>query len=115
MVIELTQGAPWTRKHDDPRTSYMPTTPLIPYPKTLVDLIDICRDGSLARPPPRGGQPLGPVRRRASDEKFIETHDYDNVGQAMGRTLKEVVPHCLHPDFLDRMSDPSFSRDIGGF
>jgi hypothetical protein len=112
MAIEMSQGAPWTRKHDDPRTSYLPTTTRVLYPKNLADLIDICSDGSLG-PLRAAGSHWALSDAALSDETFIETHDYDNMRQAMGRTLKDVVPHCLHPELLDRMSDPIFARDIG--
>ena len=50
MAIEMTQGASWTRKHDDPRISYLPTTTRVRYPRTLADQIQICSDGSLVLP-----------------------------------------------------------------
>jgi hypothetical protein len=112
MAIEMTQGAPWTRKHDDPRRSYRSTTARILYPKTLADLIEICRDGGYG-PLRAAGSHWALSDAALSDESFIETHDYHNMRQAMGRTLKEVVPHCLHPELLDRMRDPAFARDIG--
>lgn len=112
MAIETVLGAAWTRKHDDPRNALIPATPRIVYPKSLDDLIEICRDGSFG-PLKAAGSHWALSDAAISDETFIETHDPRNQRQAMGRTLKSVVPHCLHPELLDRMAEPSFVQEHG--
>lgn len=112
MAVETVLGAPWTRKHDDPRTNLIPSTTRIVYPKSLEDLIEICRDESLGRLKAAGSH-WALSEAAISEETFIETHDARNQRQAMGRTLKEVVPHCLHRELLERMAEPSFVQEQG--
>src|SRR5262249_51989479 len=40
-----------------------------------------------------------------------ETHDPNNVHQALGKTLYDVVPPCLNPDFVDMLA----SQDVPPF
>lgn len=107
MTVDVVLGEPWTRKHDDPRTPLIPAATRIAYPKSLEDLIELCRDDSFGDLKAAGSHwALSPAA--ISTETFIETHDYRNVHQAMGKTLKDVVPHCLHPELLSRMANPDF-------
>ncbi len=48
-----------------------------------------------------------------SDHTFIETHDPRDQLKAMGRTLLDVVPHCLHRDVLSRMRDAAYPSRHG--
>jgi hypothetical protein len=84
MAVDVVVGAPWTRKHDDPRTKLIPAAPRIAYPKSLEDLIELCRDESFGSLKAAGSHwALSPAA--VSTETFIETHDYWNVRQAMAR------------------------------
>jgi hypothetical protein len=112
MTVDTVPGAPWTRKHDDPRTQLIPAATRIAYPKSLEDLIELCRDANFGGLKAAGSHwALSPAA--ISNETFIETHDYRNMRQAMGKTLKEVVPRCLHPELLARMADPAFPSRHG--
>ena len=44
MAVEELRNSPWTRKHDDPRFNLIPQAPRIVYPKSLAELIELCRD-----------------------------------------------------------------------
>jgi hypothetical protein len=95
--------SPWTRKHDDPRIDLIPAAPRITRPQSLEQLIKICR----TRPPGErlkaAGSHWALSRAAISDHTFIETHDPGDAHPAMGKTLHNVVPGCLHRDLLDRM------------
>jgi hypothetical protein len=101
VAIDEVVNSPWTRKHDDPRQPLIRRAPKIVYPRSLEDLIEICKN----RPPIQrlkaAGSHWSLSRAAISDHTFIETHDPHNNHQAMGRTLHNVIPNCLHPDLLD--------------
>ena len=96
---------PWTRKHDDPRVNLIPQAPKIAYPKSLQELIELCRDRPDYQHFKAAGSHWALSEAAISDHTFIETHDYRNQRQALGRTLHEVVPGCLHHDVIERMTD----------
>ena len=48
-----------------------------------------------------------------SDYTFIETHDPRNRHKALGKTLPEVIPDCLHPAFKVHMEQPGFAENAG--
>lgn len=104
--MDIRPNQPWTRRHDDPRRNLFASVPLTAYPQTLADLIELCRD----RPPEvrlhAAGSHWALSESAISDHTFIETHDPRNVLPAMGRTLWEVVPHCLHDAVIQRMRGP---------
>ena len=108
MSIDTTIDADWTRKHDDPREPLLASVPRTMYPKSLEELIAICRDENLG-PLKAAGSHWALSHGAISDETFIETHDPHDIRRAMGRTLKEVVPHCLHSELLERMADPDLA------
>jgi hypothetical protein len=58
MTVDAILGAPWTRKHDDPRTPLTPAATRIAYPKSLEDLIKLSRDDNVGESQGRR-QPLG--------------------------------------------------------
>ncbi|MGG7569801.1 hypothetical protein [Streptomyces sirii] len=100
MSMDSVFNSPWTRKHNDPRTAHTPEAPTIGYPKSLPELIELCRH----HPP---GQRLKAVgshwalsEAAVSDDTFIETNDPRNVHVAMAQALSNVVPKCLNSDYL---------------
>ena len=102
MPAEEVTLAGWTRKHDDPRLG-IPTVRRIIYPKSLEELIDFIK----SRPEGHfhaAGSHWALSDAAVSDYNFIETHDPNNVHQAMGATLNYVVPHCLNPDYLQKLA-----------
>jgi hypothetical protein len=96
--------APWTRKHDKPGTPYMSQAPVIYYPQTLEDLICICANRDPDTRLHAAGSHWALSTAAVSDHSFIETHDWNQVYPAMGRTLHEVVPGCLTTEFLDELN-----------
>ncbi|HYI13862.1 MAG TPA: hypothetical protein VEX37_00605 [Thermomicrobiales bacterium] len=113
MPVDHVLNNPWTRKHDDPRFDLIPQAPKIAYPKSLLDLIELCRDRPSGEHVTAAGSHWGLSQAAISDHTFIETHDYRNQRQVMGRTLHEVAPHCLHPELLERMSDDAYPSRYG--
>ena len=103
MPIDFVTQQPWTRKHDDPRVDLIPQAPKIVYPKSLADLIELCRDRPAGQRFRAGGSHWALSRAAISDHTFIETHDPRNVHQAMGRTLHVVIPRCMSDAYLDRI------------
>lgn len=103
MPIDHVLNSPWTRKHDDPRFNLIPRAPKTVYPRTLAELISLCKN----RPPGERYKAAGShwalSQAAISDHTFIETHDPRNVHQAMGRTLDKVIPGCMHSDVLNTM------------
>jgi hypothetical protein len=93
---------PWTRKHDDPRINLIPEAQRIVYPKTLKDLIDLCKDRDAPEHLKAAGSHWALSRAAISDHTFIETHDprEGSTHQVLGRTLNDVIPGCLNRDFL---------------
>ena len=78
MSIPQSQLAPWTRKHDKPGVPLIPQAPVIVFPQSLEDLIQICS----TRPPGqrlRGGSHWALSTAAVSDHVFIETHDFHEV------------------------------------
>lgn len=103
MPLDEVRDSPWTRKHDDPRFDLIPHAPKIVYPKSLEELIELCR----RRPPGQRFKAAGShwalSEAAISDHTFIETHDPRNVHRAMGRTLYNVIPKCLNLDYVKHM------------
>jgi hypothetical protein len=113
MSIDQVVNAPWSRKHDMPGTGR--TAPKILYPTSLADLIEICKHRPSGAHLKAAGSHWALSSAAVSDDIFIETHDPNNVHQAMGRTLYDVVPGCLDRTFLEVMSrrhPPAFANDI---
>lgn len=112
MSIDTAIDADWTRKHDDPRKPLLASVSRTVYPKSLEELIAICQDKSLG-PLKAAGSHWALSPGAISDETFVETNDPHDIRRAMGRTLKEVVPHCLRPELLNRMADGDFEQHTG--
>jgi hypothetical protein len=111
--IPQSQFAPWTRKHDKPGEPLIPQAPLIMYPQTLEDLITICATRPAGQQLHAAGSHWALSQAALSDHTFIETHDWNNLIPAMGRTLYDVVPGCMSAGFLDQLnasvSDPALA------
>ena len=103
MPVDQALSSPWTRKHDDPRFSLIPQAPRIVYPKSLLELIELCRDRAADQRLKAAGSHWALSQAAISDHTFIETHDPAVGHQAMGRTLHEVIPGCMNQDVLDRI------------
>src|SRR5215211_1712733 len=103
MPLDEASNRPWTRKHDDPRFDLIPHTPKIVCPKSLEELIKLCRN----RPPGQRFKAAGShwalSKAAISDHTFIETHDPRNVHRAMGATLSNVIPMCLNREYVQHM------------
>ncbi len=104
MAIPQAQLAPWTRKHDDPIAPHFPQVPVIQYPQSLAQLIEICRDRPADQRLHAAGSHWALSEAAISDHTFIETHDPKNVFPAMGSTLRDVVPGCLSEAFLTALN-----------
>ena len=91
----------WTCKHDNPSFSRVPSAPRALYPKSLEELIQICTSGKPSERIRAAGSHWALSEAAISDNVFVETHDPNNVHQAMGKTLYNVVPPCLSPAFVD--------------
>lgn len=102
--LKAEQGdGPWTRKHDLPGSPLIPAAPRIVYPTSLDQLIDICRTRDPNNHLKAAGSHWALSDAAISDHTFIETHDPNNEHTAMGRTLHEVIPACMHQDILEHM------------
>jgi hypothetical protein len=101
MGIPQAQFVPWTRKHDKPGTPLIPQAPKILYPQSLEDLIQICSTRPAGQRLHAAGSHWALSQAAISDHAFIETHDWNNLIPAMGRTLYEVVPGCMSTEFLN--------------
>jgi hypothetical protein len=104
MAIPQSSLAPWIRKHDKPGTPLIPEAPLIVFPRSLEDLIDICKNRPAAQHLHAAGSHWALSTAAVSDHTFIETHDFNEQFAAMGRTLFDVVPGCLAEEFLQTLN-----------
>ncbi len=96
---------PWTRKHDDPRINLIPKAPKIVFPKSLAELIKLCRHRPAGQRFKAAGSHWALSSAAISDHTFIETHDPRNVHQAMGKTLHQVIPGCMSESYLNAIGD----------
>jgi hypothetical protein len=112
MSIPQSQLAPWIRKHDKPGSPLVVQAPIIFFPRSLEDAIELCS----ARPPGQrlhaAGSHWALSTAAVSDHAFVETHDFNQVFPAMGRTLFNVVPACLSDQFLDRLNNETLAGQV---
>lgn len=99
-VMSELQDSPWARKHDLPGAPLVPAAPRIVYPQTLDELVHLCATHDPGERLHAAGSHWALSTAAVSDSIFIETHDPNDRYPAMGRTLREVVPGCLSPDFI---------------
>lgn len=110
MAIDEVAGQAWTRKHDDPAIPVVPSAPRTLYPKSLEELIEICSKRKPSEKIHAAGSHWALSGAAISDSVFVETHDPNNdpnnIHQAMGRTLYDVVgvPGCLNQGFIDALA-----------
>jgi hypothetical protein len=113
--IPQSLSVPWTRKHDKPGTPLFPPARLVVFPRSLKDLIVICSTRDPDQRLHAAGSHWALSRAAVSDDTFIETHDYNNIRPAMGRTLFDVVGSgeppkaggCLADEFLSNLDAKS--------
>src|SRR5215207_6683590 len=103
MSVKCLSDSPWTRKHDDPRFNLIPLAPKICYPKSLEELIELCRDRPAGQRFKAAGSHWALSPAAISDHTFIETHDPRNIHRAVGKTLTNVIPSCLNRDYVKHM------------
>jgi hypothetical protein len=77
------------------------------YPKSLEELIELCSTRQPSEFIRAAGSHWGLSEAAISDEVFVETHDPQNMHQALGRTLYDVVgnPACLSDQFVEELAD----------
>jgi hypothetical protein len=113
MSIPQSQLAPWTRKHDKPGVPLVAQAPVTFFPQSLEDLIQLCSTRPAGQRFHAAGSHWALSTAAVSDHAFIETHDFNEVFPAMGRTLFDVVPGCLSDEFLDEFDKQSRSHASG--
>lgn len=91
---------PWTRKHDDPRINLIPEAQRIVYPKTLEEIIELCKNRPALERFKAAGSHWALSHAAISDHTFIETHDPREVRQVLGATIGKVIPECLTEAYL---------------
>jgi hypothetical protein len=109
MSIPQSQLAPWTRKHDKPGVPLIAQAPVTLFPQSLEDLIQLCSTRPAGQRLHAAGSHWALSTAAVSDHAFIETHDFNEVFPAMGRTLFDVVPGCLADKFLDAFNAQSLT------
>ncbi len=108
MSLSEEPGRAWRRKHDNAEEPIKPATDRTFYATHLADLIDLCREASANGIRLKAAGSHWSLSEAAlSDHTFIETHHPREVHPAMGATLNNVIPHCMHRDYLQRMDDES--------
>src|SRR5262249_34257132 len=117
MAIEQVANQPWTRKHDLPTKPTIQSASKILFPTSLEQLIEICTTRKPKELLKAAGSHWALSEAAIADDSFIETHDYTNVHQAMGKTLFEVVPACLNDKFIQAMAkitQPNYDQNTFG-
>lgn len=104
MTVPTAHHLPWTRKHDKPGTPLLPDVATVAFPSRLEHLIELCNHGSQPASLHAAGSHWALSPAAISDATFVETHDFNNVFPALGRTLRDVLPSCATPQFLDWMT-----------
>lgn len=99
MALDEITAAVWTRKHDDAAIPVVPSAPRTVYVHSLQDCIEVCRTRQPHERIRAAGSHWALSEAALSDHIFVETHDPNNVHPAMDRTLYNVVPDCLTPEF----------------
>lgn len=105
MAISELRDTPWTRKHDKPGLPLLASVERIVFPTSLKEFIEVCRSRASGERLKAVGSHWALSEAALSDTTFIETHDPKERFPAMGRTLREVVPHCLTAAFIDRVQN----------
>lgn len=118
-ITEVTNGT-WIRKHDAPGSGI--NAPLILYPQSLQDCIEICRTRGSSQFLKAAGSHWALSEAAISgiyggDDVFIETNDPNNQYPAMDHTLYDVVPGCLSDGVIEilgnKQPDPFDQNHVG--
>jgi hypothetical protein len=122
MAVDQVLGQPWTRKHDEPGVPVRPVTSRIVFPKSLEELIELCTTRAPGERLRAAGSHWALSDAAIADTTFVETHQHDELFQAMGRTLFEVVPGCLTQETIHHLAarnpppyDATRADEDGGF
>jgi hypothetical protein len=121
-VLEVLNKA-WRRRHDDPSgAAVVGGAPRTVYPQALEDLIEICSSRTGSERFHAAGSHWALSEAAISDNVFVETHDPEDLQVPMGRTLYDVVPGCMNPDFVRELAErvvlpfsPTVIADDQGF
>lgn len=105
MSVDEVLGQPWTRKHDEPGKPTIPSASRTLYPRSLEQLIEICVKRKPNDRATAAGSHWALSDSAIADSMFVETHDPQNLFQAMGKTLFEVVPGCLNDNFVSLLAN----------
>jgi hypothetical protein len=97
-------GARWTRKHDDPNVPTVAAALRTEFPNSLDEVIDLCANRPGGGRMTAAGSHWALSTAAIADATFVETHDPQNMFDAMGRTLFEVIPGCMNNNFLAAMA-----------
>lgn len=90
---------PWRREHDRPDTP-IAIAPKVVHPRSLVELIALCRDHDPSERLHAAGSHWALSEAALSDHTFVETRDPDDVRPGLSATLRDVVPGCVSPAYL---------------
>jgi hypothetical protein len=94
---------PWFRKHDLPGVPHV-GAPLIAYPTSLRELIELCRDHPPEQRLRAAGSHWALSEAAVADHTFIETNDPTTGRPSMSRTLHDVIPGCMDGSLLRGMA-----------
>jgi hypothetical protein len=100
--MDKVANAAWVRKHDEPNKPFLAAE--TDYPGTLSDLIELCKNRPAGGRLKAAGSHWALSRAAISDHVFIETHAPDDSRPGLDRTLYDVVPKCLNPEFIKFMA-----------
>jgi len=104
MALDQVFDKPWTRKHDNPAAPKFSSVPRTVFPRSLEELIEIC---STRQPNERlhaAGSHWALSEAAIADHTFVDTHDPNDVHQAMGKTLYDVIPNCMNDQFIKALA-----------
>jgi hypothetical protein len=103
MALNEVFNRPWTRKHDNPTIAKISAAPRIVFPRSLEELIQICSTRAPNERLHAAGSHWALSEAAISDHTFVETHDPNNLHQAMGKTIYDVIPNCMNDTFIQRL------------
>lgn len=97
-------GEQWARKHDLAGHPRVPSGAIVIRPKTLEDVIRLCRDHTPGEGLHASGSHWSLSDAAVSDHTFVETHDPSSRNEGLSGVLREVIPGCVSEDYVARLS-----------